>query len=470
MSQRLKYRLLWLGILTVIVHVVVLVYVMPKVGVRLHSSYNQDRFADGYDELAANLAAGNGYRFYPETARTLMREPGYPMLLAGLRLMFGSSLAVVKLTNLTLVFVTAWLTMRIAMKLSPNALSQNPILPLIAPLLFLFHPGTLIAEGRGGIEIIFALLLTLYLLTVYRAIENNRWHDYAVSGTVLGITVLVRSTPILFPCFLFTYLLLFGQRASRLAIFRNISVMIIAMLTVLSPWILRNYSLTGKFVPTSSVLGVSAQAGQYIGEHLFEGKPFWLLDREAARERDQLAIQMGYPFEDGKEGYYQTFYKSEDEVRFSNYLLGRVITEYRRSPVLLARCLGQNAFNFWFAGKTWMATAVNVVVQLPFLIFAFIGFAGSLKTKQFAVVGPLVLLMGYIVIVHTPILAQARYSIPLVPLLSILASLGLVAALRRLNETGMALGVRSEGSLWGELTGTSAIASTVVEEPRSILG
>ena len=210
--------------------------------------------------------------------------------------------------------------------------------------------------------------------------------------------------------------------------------MIMAMLAVLSPWIIRNYKLTGKFVPTSSVLGVSAQAGQYIGKHLFEGKPFWLLDREAAHERDRLATQMGYQFEDGEKGYYQTFYKSEDEIKFSSYLLNGVIDEYRRSPVLLIRCLGQNILNFWFAGKTWMATAVNALVQLPYLAFAFVGVVVGFRNRESRVIGPLVLFIGYIMAVHLPILSQARYSIPLIPFLSILGSIGLVEVQKRLLQ------------------------------------
>ena len=58
----------------------------------------------------------------------------------------------------------------------------------------------------------------------------------------------------------------------------------VMILTMIASWIARNYMLTGKFIPTGSVLGVSAQAGQYIGKHQFEGKPYWILDREAARE------------------------------------------------------------------------------------------------------------------------------------------------------------------------------------------
>jgi hypothetical protein len=210
--------------------------------------------------------------------------------------------------------------------------------------------------------------------------------------------------------------------------------MIAAMMAVLSPWIIRNYSLTGKFVPTASVLGVSAEAGQYINEHLFEGRPWWLLDREAARERDRLATERGYRFEDGNEGYYQTFYKSEDEVRFSKYLFDRVVSEYRRSPILFVRCISQNVFNFWFAGKTWAATAANFVIQIPYLVFAFIGARYCLKRREMRVVGPLLLFVGYVMAVHVAILAQARYSVPLIPLLSVLATLGLGAVISKVKE------------------------------------
>ena len=96
----------------------------------------------------------------------------------------------------------------------------------------------------------------------------------------------MRSVLILFLIFLFAYLLA-GRTPERstCAICRNIAVMVLAMLAVLSPWIIRNYSLTGKFVPTASVLGVSAQAGQYISSHLSEGKPWWVLDSQAGQER-----------------------------------------------------------------------------------------------------------------------------------------------------------------------------------------
>jgi hypothetical protein len=432
MSRWLRNPWIWFGLLIVVLHCGIVFIAIPAVSSRLLPGYNKYIFADGYDQLAANLIAGKGYRFYPDTALTLMREPGFPVLLAGLFLVFGQNILAIKIVNVILAFITAWLTVRITKRLLSQTILRDSFLLFVPPLLFLFNPGTLVAEGRGGVEIIFGFLIAVFILTIYRAIDRGRLWDYAVSGAVLGVTVLVRSTPMLFPMFLLAYQIFLGAaRTSKIVICRNVAVMIAVMMCVMSPWIIRNYSLTGRFVPTASVMGVSAQAGQYINEHLFEGKPWWLLDREASRERDKVAAKLGLPFEDGAEGYYQTFYKSNDEIKFSQFLFAAVVNEYKRSPMLLVRSVAQNVFDFWFAGRTWTVTAVNALVQLPYMILAGIGIAYSVKSRGLRSIGPVLLFIGYILAVHVPILAQARYSVPLMPLICSLGAVGLIAMHRR---------------------------------------
>jgi 4-amino-4-deoxy-L-arabinose transferase-like glycosyltransferase len=416
-----------LCVLAVTLNAILLFVVIPKFTNRLTPFYNQDLYADGYDLLAGNLLKGNGYRFYPETAKTLMREPGYPIFLAGIFLIFGNGFTGVKLTNMFLALVTVWPMRRIARRVS-----RSQVLILGTPLLFLFHPATVIAESRGGVEILFALLLTLFALTLYRAIERNRRWDYVVSGAMLGLTVLVKSTPILFPIFLLAYLLVFEHRKGpKLAICWNIALMVIAMFVVLSPWIVRNYLLTRKFVPTASVLGVSAHAGQYIHTHLSGDSSWAQVDREAARERRKLAQELGYPFKDVTGAYYQYFYSSDDEVKFSNDLLKGVISEYQRSPIVFIRDVGSNLFNIWFRGKTWASTRINMIVQLPYLVLAIIGTVLSVRDRQFKIIAPLVCIIIYYVAAYVPILAQARYSVPLIPFLSVLACITLMTAQRR---------------------------------------
>ena len=430
MKRQLTVPLISLGLAAILVHGIVLFLVIPAFTSRLMPFYGQDGYIDGYDLIAANLVAGNGYRFYPATARTLMREPGYPMLLAGIRLVFGSAFVAVKLVNMLLALAVAWM-----MTLIARRLSSNQTMILAAPLLYLFHPGTIIAESRGGVEILFTSLITLFMLTLYRAIEHNRRWDYVVSGAVLGLAVVVKSTPLLFPIVLLIYFIVCRRGwAPKLAASGRIVLMVITTLVVLSPWIIRNYELTGQFVPTASVLGVSAHAGQYICMHLDNNKSWMQLDREAARERAQLATQLGYPFED--DVYYQSFYNSKNELQFSAYLMTKVVHEYKMSPMLFVRCVRSNMFNFWCAGKTVRSTRANIAIQLPYLVLAIMGVLACVRNGQASIIGLLVVFIIYFVAVYVPILAQARYSMPLIPFLSIFAGCALAEAYGKLGRLG----------------------------------
>lgn len=434
-------RLFWTGVLVVIIHAGILLAIIPLLSSRLSTSYNREIFADGYDYLAGNLASGHGYRFYPDTAPTMMREPGFPVFLAALFFCFGRNMAVITVTNMLLAFATAWMITVIATRASIELYHQNRQLAFIPALLFLFYPGTLVAESRGGVEMLFGLLITIFLFTVQRCIERNRVRDYVVSGIALGLTVLVRSTPMLFPVPLLAYLVWFeGTRIPRLVACRNVALMTMVMVAVLSPWIARNYLLTGAFVPTASVFGVSAQAGQYIGRHMFEGRPQWLLDREASHIRDQVASDLGLRYEDDGAGYYQVFYKSDSELKFSGYLAHMVADEYRHDPLLFVRCVAQNLLGFWIAGKTWIATGVNALLQIPLLLVAIFGGAEYVKAGKGRTVGPMILFVVYMVAVHAPVLAQARYSIPLLPILAIFATRGIFALKANVEDlTGAAM-------------------------------
>jgi 4-amino-4-deoxy-L-arabinose transferase-like glycosyltransferase len=409
----------WISLLLAL-NALVLFILIPVVSARLMPLYNQDRYIDGYNMLAENLVAGNGYRFYPDSAPTLMREPGYPLLLAGIFRLFGESISAVQIVNMCFVAGAALLTALIAQKLSSRKIAL-----VLAPLIFLLHPGTLIAESRAGVEAVLSFFFALSILLIYRAIESNKWSDYAVAGAALGLTVLVRSTPIVFPLFLFAFCVLGTRRNSSAVkkIFLNMAVFVAAMLLVISPWIIRNMRLTGHFVPTASVLGISAHAGQYICEHIGEGRPWFLLDREASRERGAMAAELGYRLKPG-EVYYQVFYNPQDELTFSSYLFRKVVDTYRASPSLCLKCMSLNLANFWIAGKSWQSRVLNGIVQVPILVCAVWGLVISLRSGK-RLSWLLFLFIGYSVAVCVPILAQARYSVPLLPMVSALVATAL---------------------------------------------
>jgi len=392
-------------------------------------------FADDYDLLAKNISEGRGYRFFPDTAPTMMREPGYPLFLSAVFSVFGYSLPAARFANVVLAIASAAIIAVLARRVS-----NHRTVILGAPLLFLFHPGTVVAESRGGYELLFVFSLLLFMLAVFRALEERRLRWYALAGFALGCVVLIRSTPVLFPLFLLGYLWLKGRDSSaRLADGVRVAVMIAVMVAVMSPWIVRNYLLAGKFVPTSNVQGLAVHAGQYICKRLTFDNGIQKLDREAAAERGRLASELGYEF---RGGYYQYFFRTADEHEFSNYLFKTGIMEYTTSPGLLVKCASSNLFNFWFAGKNWRATAMNVIVQLPFLLLAAFGIWIGVRKGRSETILPIVLLIAYLMSVHAAIFAQARYSVPLIPFVSVLACYGLAAIVNMLRARATTKGLQ----------------------------
>jgi 4-amino-4-deoxy-L-arabinose transferase-like glycosyltransferase len=414
----------------VALNALVIFVIIPAVNKRIDPTYNVDQFVDPYDQLASNLISGNGYRLHADTAPTVSREPGYPLFLAGIYSVFGTDFTAVKLANMFLAFGVAWLMTRIS-----GRISKNPVLVFGAPMLFLFHPGTLIAESRGGVEMLFTFCLMLFLFIACIALETGRWTDYLISGAALGLAVLVKSTPLLFPLFLLVYLVIFKRNISKAGISRNVAMMVCGMLVVLSPWIIRNYILTEKVILTASVMGISAHAGLYDNTHLSSGSDWARIDTDGARERRRLALQLGLPFKDIKNAYYQDFYYTSDELEFSNVLLKSVMSEYERRPTLFIRNVCFNFFNLWFRGKTWKSTGMNLLVQLPYLILAVIGMALCVKNGEVKVSGLSALLLLYMVVVYVQILAQARYSVPLIPIVSFFACITLVSIRGMLRAT-----------------------------------
>jgi hypothetical protein len=124
-------------------------------------------------------------------------------------------------------------------------------------------------------------------------------------------------------------------------------------------------------------------------------------------------------------GFWQVFYDARDEVAFEKILLQTVALEYRNNPILLPSCMTKNLLNFWFLGRTWQSTWQNVFLQIPLLLLAVGGLHVLRKRGRIGKMGMIILFVLYIVAVHAPILAHARYSIPMIPFLAIPASVAL---------------------------------------------
>jgi 4-amino-4-deoxy-L-arabinose transferase-like glycosyltransferase len=374
---------------------------------------------DNYYSLAKNISHGRGYRFTPDTTLTLMREPGYPYFLAALMHEFDDYHRAAVVANILMTALSALLIFNLARLLSPARW-----VPVIAPIIYMLHPGVILAELRTGVEVPFTFLSLSFLLFLRTAVCTESIGSYMKAGIALGVTTYVRSTALLFPIFLIFYGLLFHRdwRSVLRSASRAVLVLACALL-VLTPWIVRNYMLVGKFVPTASVQGVAMQVGNYLCVHADGKKEFVDLDYEAADVRNKLAAEQGYKFKDSEDSYYQLFYDPHDEVKFNSFLGAQVVRQYIQSPTLFVKCASENVFNFWFQGKNRSTTMANVAVQSAYLILALAGIFLGFREMHKPTLWLMLLFVVYTMAVYVPIHAQARYSIPIMPILSILAAM-----------------------------------------------
>jgi len=378
-------------------------------------------FGDLYDQIARNLDQGNGYRVESAMGNTMLREPGYPLLLAAVFKLGGYGLEQARVVCVLLAFGAALILLRLTRKITGDATTA-----LVAALLFLLYPGTLVAEARAGIEIPSIFTVLLFFIALYSAVEKASLWRYLTAGLLLGVAVLVRSEVLLFPLPLLVYFL-FGTRSwvERRKAVERIAVLGFAAVAVMSPWMIRNYLLVHKFVPTATVAGVAAQEGLYTCENAAQGDPFWVAQMKAGFEREELATQLGRPFTGP---YYQLFYSPQDEVAFNRALLNHVSTEYRSHPALLATCAAKNLFfNFWFLGKTGKTVLLNMIAQVPLLALSITGVVVLWKRGLLRNAGIILLYILYIPALHAPIIAHARHSTLIVPFLAMLAAVSLVS-------------------------------------------
>ncbi len=399
---------------------------LPEVRRPLELTYSMG-FGDLYDLIAKNLGQGNGYRVDPAMGYTMLREPGYPLLLAVVFKLGGYGIQQARVACVLLAFGAALILLRLTRKITGDAMTA-----LAAALLFLLYPGVLVAEARAGIELPFIFTVMLFMLVLYCAVEKGSLWRYWAAGLLLGVAVLVRSQVLLFPLLLLVYLLLAAKGwVERGKVVERIAVLAVGAVVVISPWIIRNYVLVHQFVPTATVAGVSAQEGLYTCENAASGEPFYLGQTRAGFERAEFARQLGMPF---RGPYYQLFYTPHDEVAFNRALLSHVSAEYRSHPELLARCAAKNLFfNFWFLGKRQQSTLLNVLVQAPLLGLALGGVAVLRKRGHLRRAGIVLLYILYIPAVQAPIIAHARHCMLIVPFLATLAAASLVSAWRALR-------------------------------------
>jgi len=355
--------------------------------------------AGSWDSVGWNVCLGKGF-LENDSSPTQQRPPAYPIFLAIVYFLFGHSFLWVKISQAVLDTFTVFILYNISKKYFDEKTS------LLVSLVLALYPPLIVYNGVIGSEICFTFFLALTLLVLTNTVCINSTKLYGISGVILGITTLCRSTTIFYPIFFLIGLLIVKKNF----FLKGLIVFLLFFVITLLPWTLRNYFTSGSFSPLAAGGGGLFWSGtQEIsdGKPVLEGAGYYYpeLSKMPFHQQDIIQIKMGLksiynaPFV-----YFKITLKKFVRIVFQP--VGQVLTE-KKHPLL---------------GK------LLYLMHFILLIFTVIGVGMSKPLWQDLM--PIISIIVYIILMHTLLSSIPRYRLPVEPYIVLFAVYGFLSVIR----------------------------------------
>ena len=226
----------------------------------------------------------------------------------------------------------------------------------------------------------------------------------SLAGVLSGVTVLLKASFLMFLPFLAVIWLIVSRRPTRAL--GAIIVILLCTGIILCPWVVRNWTLTEHFVPTTLTVGISLWEGVYPGA---DGGP--------AMDRIPSPVY-GHSEYDENQVYLRMAKK-----------------EILNSPGRIIVLAGKKFLRFWNivpnspdhqALKYRMISIFSVV---PIFCFAVVGFlCAPISWRQRLL---LICPAMYFTLLHMLFVSSIRYRMPVMPFIIVLAAVGVFRILGR---------------------------------------
>lgn len=320
--------------------------------------------SDSYWALAKTIAQGKPYQ-YPTDEFRIIRTPGYPALLAPLFVVGGDNPPVLWARWLGAVLGTlavggvAWLAWQL----------YDFRAGLLAALACAFDPGAVALSVFVLSEAPFCPLMVLHLIFWCRSWKASRQTPMLAwglaGGLVAAAATLMRPSWLLFiPFALVVGLATGGQRRRHLAIG---TAMLVGLAIGMGPWWVRNYQITGRFVPTTLQIGAS----------LYDGLS------PAATGASQMDFTVDFYWQQKREDKARTSPRSEMfEVRLDRRMRDAALDWARRHPGAALRLAGVKflrMWNVWPNATDLRSRTLRLVVAVGYGPLLVLGLAGVVR-------------------------------------------------------------------------------------------
>lgn len=373
--------------------------------------------SDAYWTLARQIVRGEPYQYGSPDAR-VFRMPGYPLLLAGLFELVGDDPPVLAGRALSAILGT----LAVAGVYGLGRQSFDSRTGLVAAMLATVYPGALGASVFILSEAPFCPLLLAQLMAAvasWRSAASGRaaWLA-ALSGALAGLATLVRPSWLLFVPFAAAMGVALCRERRRH--FRLGAIALAALVLTMMPWWVRNWQVTGHFVPTTLQVGASLYDGLNPRADGSSEMSFVPAFERQERKAELGGAGQGEPFE----------YRLDRRLRDAalDWAAGHPGRVLHLAAVKVARL-----WNVWPNDAQFRNPLVRWAVFLSYVPALALAVCQSWRSRRLG--WPLVLVWlpaVYLTLLHTVFVSSIRYREPAMLCLLVLAA---AAIARRISPS-----------------------------------
>ncbi|MGA9119555.1 MAG: hypothetical protein WB699_09325 [Bacteroidota bacterium] len=209
---------------------------------------------DRYFVRAMNIVSTGVFGY--GTTPTAIFPPGYSFLFLPLLFVLGETRWVFFLTNIVLLILFAVIIRRILVHIGVSERTAN-----LLTLVISFYPNRLLSVVLPFSDVPFALIYGIaFSLLIVRFLRPPGLASAIAIGAIGGIATLVRSNGLVAFLPLLVGIVASAQRQSLMPLRHGFAALAVFLL-LLAPWMVRNYTLFGRFVPVSANAGINIAIG-----------------------------------------------------------------------------------------------------------------------------------------------------------------------------------------------------------------
>lgn len=384
-----------------------------------------------YNRMAINIISGKGFVYSLPPAvpgkpgwgnplrgiidnwyekPTASRQPGYPLFLAGMHLIFSGKTYLVAVRLLECII--GGLTCIVAYKIGKNCF--NKFVGITSSTIAAFYPFLIIETGTFMVETVYLFVISLAVLFLVKVAVGCQYKYFILSGLFFGLSTLFKSPIQLFPIVVIFWLLLYGKKKSG-KIMIGLLLFFLSFVCVISPWIIRNKIVLGK-----ATIGTGNGFTLWSANNLTTKPAFHQID-------------LGPGYKMVLDSLKKDNVDLTSEVEIDNYCLNKFKEFIRNNPIKFLTLTISRYIGFWKIFSSNVSIWLNIgsfftygilfLFMLPGIVFIFINknINGIL----------LILLLLYYSSVHSIILTYMRYRMPVEVYVIITAMYGLFEIIKK---------------------------------------